>query len=248
MCYRMTSTLALAAFSMAVAQSQILYETSFESPFTPGALGGQQGWATDLAGWFVAGTVGSVTPSSGNQMVQGNQGANNNYAYLTNGPSLWAGRNSWNQMARTGVDVFMPANVTGGDVGLSAWSPTLAFIGLAFLDPISNTMWINSPGTSWVNTNLAFSRDTWNRVELFLNYDTGTLRAALNGNLAAAAGSFSTATVLGTVEMTMFSTTTPATVFFDNYTFEAVPEPATMLALLGGVAGLALRRRKASGR
>jgi hypothetical protein len=137
------------------------------------------------------------------------------------------------------VRVFVPDAVTQFNVGLSMWGTNAWYMGELTLSSDIGTAWINGGGF-WHDTGIPFSKGAWNLLEMFHDFETGSLSGRVNGTMAAQSPTFNFALALASVDLSVFGTN--GNVYFDAYRVEAVPEPASLAALALGAAVLTRRR------
>lgn len=250
---RFSALFALAAFA-ATAPANVLFHTGFETAegYTVGALDGQEGWlADDTTGTRVATSMNGVDPSSGSQMVAYDSGtlAGEVFYSWVDLTTLWANRPANQNQLAVSVDVYIPAATENVfDIGLTIWGfdTAYSYLGEVDLSTDIDAVRLYDANAASTDSTTGFLRGQWNRLGFVADWDTGVLSAILNGTTVAETTTFDNAGApLADVDLSVFSLNESAvnTVFFDNYTVEAVPEPATLAALAVGGAAL-LRRRK----
>lgn len=246
------------------AAAALSYTTSFESPFTTGALAGQQGWVTSASG---GSTAMSVTGASG-QSRTGTQAVSYNTNLVSGTQWQW-----FEPQAQTAADLADPANsIVRASVWVNVFSASAAtgvtrisYAGLDCYNPAGTTrlgfirvasngfVQINNGGTSTLQAAITgFSLNQWNKVTIELDYGADKLRWFFNDvqlNTSGSAGydtftatDFGDADIYGTRSTAAGTTTGGHTLLWDDYTVETVPTPGA-IALLG-LAGLAARRRR----
>jgi len=251
-----SGTVALASFLAISSNAATLFDSfGFEAPtYSLGNLSGQNGW--DFFGPGAA-TVQNTVVNGGSQAVQ-LSGAASTWHWPNLGYTPGAG-----EIVRVSFDVrasapapinnfgyFVDVYNTGPEGGnrvartglfRTATGSMLALITIGQTGP-------NAPGSYTIGNPLA--ADTWFNFVMDLNFATDTFAVSVNGSTIASGLSFVTAsTGIGDADLQL-SGTAGATDsgFFDNYRVEAIviPEPGVLsIALVGGLAFVALRRRKA---
>lgn len=249
---RASALLALGVLA-AAAPATVLYQTGFETGegFAIGGLDGQADWFSDGDSIAVSGASGGVNPSGGSQMVaypSGTAGGEVFYSW-TDLSVLWENRPANQNKLVVNVDIFIPeATENVFDIGLAIWGfdTAYSFLGEVDLSTDVDAVRLYDSFASPTETTSTFQRGVWNRLGFIADWDTGTLTAILNGVIVAETGAFeNTGAPLADVDLSVFSLDDSAvnTIYFDNFTVESVPEPATMAALALGVAALARRRK-----
>lgn len=250
---RISALLALGVLS-AAAPATILYQTGFETGegFSAGPLDSQADWFSDSDDITVSGASGGVNPSGGSQMVSYVSGTTAGEVFYswTDLSTLWANRPANQNKLVVSIDIFIPeATENVFDIGLAIWGfdTAYSFLGEVDLSTDVDAVRLYDGFASVTETSTTFQRGVWNRLGFVADWDTGSLTASLNGVDVAEVGNFeNTGAPLADVDLSIFSLddSSANTVYFDNFSVESVPEPATMAALALGVAALT-RRRKA---
>ena len=141
------------------------------------------------------------------------------------------------------------AATQGPFLGLDAYDSSLANVARIRANAFDRTVQL-APGAiySVSTTANAWNFNTWNSLELVMNFNTRTVSGLLNG-VSLGGPVAMTHTLTEVADIDLFGTRTTGMssngLFLDDYTVEAVPEPAT-LGALGLVAALAARRRRKS--
>lgn len=230
----------LAVASVASAAFAFPYSTSFESPFTPGALDLQQGWeSTDTVQSYTIANVGAGA-RTGSQVVRFEDKA---------GTAPWATRQlpGSTTFVIAAVSVFIPTTTSSDYVfGLDAFFDVLsldqATISFDSSGRIFGTQ--SSAGISQIGTLTGAATNRWVDLRLTLNLTSNTAVGFIDGqsfNLA----NVGTAAAISSVDLFSFDrgTNVGGVAWYDDYA--AVPEPMTMTVLAAGLALAARRRRKA---
>lgn len=244
-----------AAAMVSGAFAQTLYTTSFESPFTPGAINGQQGWQASSSAPAITTSTGGVTPHTGTQMLSMPMVAAGGGRYAwTDLTAAFNNRTPGNDLITASVWFWVPSTVTDNtEFGFSAFTDDGLGTDGEVLEVEANvntgTILLYDASSTAINSNVTFTRDAWNRLDLVLNYQTGVYGGRLNGSDIGVTSTFNNAFGVIDIDLNNYRTTGTQTggAFFDDYSVTAttVPEPATIAGL--GIAALALirRRRKA---
>jgi PEP-CTERM motif-containing protein len=233
----------------------------FEPPrFVPGPLATQDPappgpWVKDLGTGTAVVQTGTV--KSGLQAVQVNRPA------AATGDTRWAVQQAAFGSSLQLVRVSWDMNVTGTQVpnvpfgpffgveGYDASGSTPLLAGSLGLDATTGDVLIQESGTgAFVETGSVLPFNTWNRFVLEMNYSTKTYQAFVNGNPAGEPEPFVDLGIVGFTDAPISTLAAsdgagllaPGTAYFDNYSIEVVPEPASMAII--GLASLGLLRRR----
>lgn len=232
------------------ANAQVLYQTNFDSF----ALGSE---LNTQAGWNAFGDNGmtiQADPARGGRSVQFDWAATPATGSYWNWVDLGYNANNTNNKILVGKVWFYVASGTsastqGPFLGLDAYDASLANVARIQANAFNRSVSL-APGASFTVSSAAnaWNFNTWNSLELVMNFNTRTVSGFLNG---ASLGSpiAMTHTLTEVADIDLWGTRTVGMqsngMFFDDYTVEAVPEPAT-LGALGLIAALAARRRKSA--
>lgn len=249
--------LAASAFAPLTAHAQLV--TGFESPFTPGALSGQQGWGVSTSGGVAAANANIVTtsPITGAQSLQ-----LTDQTTTTNGTVTGAFSPVFTPVSGqtiTSVDIRIdgvtPGTAGGADYYIAPQSTTeakiLTRVNFNYLGPIRILDKLSATSTtlSYVNTGLNWTPGTKYTVSIITDAAANTLKYQINGvQVYTAVNGLYAATTVNQMVLTSDNFQVAGeSATFDNLsiTSNPVPEPATMAVLGLGAAALLRRRRKA---
>jgi hypothetical protein len=225
-------TVALAPTS----QATVIYQTGFESPFTVGAIGGQQGWInTDINATRYR--IQNSVVKDGTQAFQVAQSTAGSNVVREIGPYNPVGNSE--TLVVLELDFLLGA-VSNAIGNLNLYDPTgnIVFRAMNFADG----------GVRLVPQDDATSvtRETWNRYRVELDFDSSTATAYLNGVLLTT--SPTKPLNIPSIGYLQFGFNGgPGGIFIDNLSItstEPVPEPGTWAMLAAGLAGLTLLRRR----
>jgi hypothetical protein len=228
--------------------AQTLYSTTFEE-FSMGSIDGQHGWLSTDTGIAITGAEAGVTPFSGDQMVRFPTTTEVNFANYAwrDVTAAWGARDAGHQIARASVRLFIPESIGAEyEFGLAAWSGQ-TWLAEAMVNTATNTIWLYSPAVGGiVNTGVSPSRNEWNLLQVYLDYSSGQLTASLNGVWVGESTPFDTSESFTdyTLSAYTFDGVANLNAYYDDFSMEAVPEPASLAALAAGVAALIARRRR----
>jgi hypothetical protein len=138
-----------------------------------------------------------------------------------------------------------------GVEGYEAFGDSIKLVGSLGVDASTGDVLIQETGSgAFIETGLVLPFNQWNNFTLEMNYVTHTYQAFVNGAPVGDAEpfvdpgivAFSDAPISTLAASGGAGLSAPGTAYFDNYSIEIVPEPAT--AAIIGVASLALLRRR----
>ncbi len=204
----------------------LLYSAGYEKPpFSVGGIDGQDGWLVDLGAPMIT----SDFSRTGSQSLEIRQGAVEDEGIISfsrQGPystsaSKIAIRHAF-YLTDTSIPFFSPI-IAIGDGGFIGQTPFLdGEVGLGLAASIVGSSPIES--------------DQWYLLELFLDFESQTQSAFIDGELIGSGAFASTSTELDTVFVSSFETPS-GTAFLDDFSISAVPSPATLWLLISGAAG-----------
>ena len=238
---RKRTSLVIAALAMAPLSAFGQWSDNFDSYVTGSQMHGQGGWK----GWFNSPGAGAVTSGSPFQSAPNSVdikgGSDLVREYAVNG-GLWRYSGSvFVPTAHTGLSYFILMS-NYNDAGTNMhWSSQMVF------NSTLNTVGEDSPNGGTV-TPVALVKGQW--VPFSVDFDlVNDTKVVKYNNLQVLAarwrdqpGGAGGATLsLGAVDLYANNTTS---VFYDNLRLEAVPEPASMVALAVGALAMLRRRRK----
>jgi len=249
---------ALALSAVAASQAVVLYSTSFEAPtFTVAPLfngvSGQDGWESTST---VPAITNTIARTGSQSLVHGTRtqtasstGSLNRFTWKDISSAWAAAATAGNTVINTSVWCFIPATGTAQNqnIGIQLYANAGgAIVGQITYNPATNLIvTFGEAGTGNAFNVTGSFRGAWTQFGLSANTATGLVTASVNGvNLTP-----QTFTSTNFSDMDIFTgspagiASTGVNVAWDDYSVEAVPEPATMAALGLGLAAVARRRK-----
>lgn len=171
------------ALALSPAYCQTLYSTGFESPeFLIGNLTGQNGWQAFHLSAPNQGTVSNALALSGSQSarIQPVNGASS---------SWWWKPINHNTGGSGYVTILWDMYVGSGTVpsayGIDCYDPETFRIAGMLINEQSRVLMVQTNGfnTTLIDTRVTYTRGTWARFKLELNYNTMTFRLVMNNQL-----------------------------------------------------------------
>jgi hypothetical protein len=186
------------AFAVSTASGQVLYSTSFESPFTQGPLRNQDGWGgISWIGGTDTDRVVAGTAATGVQSVLhdasvlappqlGGVGKHIGYwPLLNNRPVIRVSWSSFVASAQSGETLFGFAVVSGA--GASPW-PTLA---AAAID-LQGQIWFSDENFYGIASGTMVPLDSWNRMAMYCDFASRQYTLTVNGRITVINAPFGT--------------------------------------------------------
>jgi hypothetical protein len=230
-CILRTSFVLALTFALApTSQATVIYQTGFESPFTLGEFGGQQGWSNFGGTRF---RIQNTRVQSGSQALEvvnatGQWSPFRAISYNSVGNPETFVVAEWDFWVNTDTTQVVSVNL------YSEGAPQLSFTAMNFTD---------GSVRAFFSASTPVAPDTWNRYRVEIDFSSTAVTAYLNNTLIGSG--FFPSSSLGLVQ---FSANAGAGgVFFDNLSITStapIPEPSTWAMLAAGLAGLTLLRRR----
>lgn len=243
---KLFSMISVLVVGAAAAQAQVLAVENFDT-LSIGAIGGQSSsganWSAFSDPFLVSNNRSFSGPNSALK-AHGSQTFTNEWAWPDIVPEYDSLTTS-NKIVKASVMIYFETGAGLGSFGLDAFqsNPTFGRVAAVRINQDGSMSLSGQTATTTTAAGLA-TLNRWNKVELTMNFATGTASASLNGSNIGLTGSF-TRTALADVDL--FSSRAVGAThlgWFDDYRVEAVPEPASMTALGLGVLALLRRRTK----
>ncbi|HLO98522.1 MAG TPA: PEP-CTERM sorting domain-containing protein [Fimbriimonas sp.] len=236
----------------AASQAAVLYSTGFEAAdgFSVGAINGQSGWTTFVAAQN-APVISTANPNGGSQHLRLPDSAVSNGTLSGGFTPLFADGGA--DEVTSSIDIFVPSADAGGAnysfVGQNTAESLLLFrVEFDFLGTFLVVDDIGA-GLEFVDTGFAVQYNAYHTLSVVTNFTAGTQTYKWDGTTFYTGTNAGLAT--GIDQVVVFSDSWQnANVVggdVDNLSVvaaDAVPEPASMIAIGLGIAGLAARRRK----
>jgi hypothetical protein len=240
----------------ASSQAALIYGTGFESAdgFTTGPINGQSGWTTFNAPTVInSPVISSANPNGGSQHLRLADATPTSTNGTLNGgfsPIFAAGGAS---VISSSIDIFIPAaDALGADYtfaaqntseGLLTFRVAFSFLGtIEVLDDVAGTI-------DFVDTGAAIVYDQYTKFEVISDFAAGTQTYKYGGTTIYTGSTSQLGTSID--QIVLFSDSWQnagvAGGDLDNLnvsSVEAVPEPASMIAIGSGIVGLLARRRR----
>lgn len=227
------------------ALAPVLYDSEgFEaSKFSTGSLGGQDGWDNSFAGTGFD-TVVDTFSNGGTQSVlaDGTVGGSN-WSFVV--ASHDAGASS-DKVVVIQWDMYIETAGAAGPSGLwgiDVYDDTVARVVALGVDDQGEVTSLDSNGAD-AGSGSFVNRDEWNTYAIRIDYVSHTASLWLNNAMVMDGIDTSAATDVFSDADIWVGGGLGDRAFYDNYTVNAVPEPATLAALGLGAAALLRRRRK----
>lgn len=232
----------LCAGIMGSANAVVLMSEDFDAMTVGSPLAGNSGFDPFSDAPFYVSNLRSV--SGANSARIDSSVAGSRWAWKNLAPG--AGTIGPNRIVIASADIYIESEENARDTltGLDAYNSAVNRIAAV---RISRDTGVVSLGIgTFTATNLVALMDRWNKLELVMNFNTGTATAVLNGVASANSVTISTANAVADVDLyAVRSTVATSASHYDNYMVQAVPEPATMTVLVLGLAAIARRRKVA---
>lgn len=228
------------------ANAAVIYSTSFESPFTVGALNGQQGWTADAGS--VANTAGNARTGTQYAQMTGSQiGTSAKWAWNGNF-SLSAAQLAVAPIVRAGVWTAQGGNLGTKVVtaGLDLYDTNVARIGLIYIASDGSVNVLDGNGLGGGTAAGTVNVSAYHHLEVEANFQTMTVEFFVDGVSIYVGGHVSSDFGDADIRSTRSTTGTGGTTYitaYDDFTLENnVPAPGA-LALMG-LGGLVAGRRR----
>lgn len=237
----------------AAATADITFQTSFESPdYALGNLNGQDGWTTSATN-PEAYIISDARAHTGAQSLMSDQAQNtggSRWAWQTFDAAFTATSHPGQTVLHASVWIYMEATTsTASWFGLDLWSNGVVNRAAGIQLQVGNIDFydrsLNGGAGSWVTVaDGSIVANEWHHLEFFADLATSQTWAVINGTTHSVTGTLTYDNIDEVDLFTFKESGSTQRGFYDDYSLQVVPEPATLAALSAGVALLARRRKR----